>query len=194
MTQRRWKYTRRRRRWARLSPATLAVLTVPCVAAVALFLWREVGQPGAPGAVGMPQRVGDEIAGRASVIDGDTVEIRGQRIRLFAMDAPESGQTCERDGETYRCGQVAANTLDAFLVNRTLRCDQLDYDSRCARGVSICWTGGIDVGEWMVEGGWAVAATKYSSRYVAAEERAKANKVGLWAGEFVSPEEWRRSH
>ena len=54
------------------------------------------------------------IAGRAAVIDGDMLEIRGERIRFFGIDAPESGQTClDAKGQSYRCGQKAALVLDA---------------------------------------------------------------------------------
>ena len=34
----------------------------------------------------------NSIAGQASVIDGDTIEIHGERIRLVSIDAPESRQ------------------------------------------------------------------------------------------------------
>ena len=42
-----------------------------------------------------------DTTGRATAIDGDTIEIRGERIRLDAIDAPESGQACEVDGQPW---------------------------------------------------------------------------------------------
>ncbi len=42
-----------------------------------------------------------DVAGVASVIDGDSVEVHGQRIRLHGIDAPESRQLCRLDGKPY---------------------------------------------------------------------------------------------
>ena len=64
-----------------------------------------------------------DIAGKASVIDGDTIEIHGQRIRLHGIDAPESGQSCVADGERWRCGQKAAFALADFIGRSPVRCD-----------------------------------------------------------------------
>jgi endonuclease YncB( thermonuclease family) len=36
----------------------------------------------------------DDLAGQASIVDGDTLEIHGTRIRLWGIDAPESSQLC----------------------------------------------------------------------------------------------------
>lgn len=58
----------------------------------------------------------DDFVGQASVIDGDTLEIHGTRIRLWGIDAPESSQLCRgEDGLQYSCGAQAANDLDASL-------------------------------------------------------------------------------
>ncbi len=57
-----------------------------------------------------------DITGQPRVIDGDTIEIAGQRIRLHGIDAPESRQLCRRDGERWRCGKDATSALKAFLT------------------------------------------------------------------------------
>ncbi len=62
-----------------------------------------------------------DVAGVASVIDGDTLEIHGQRIRLHGIDAPESRQLCRLDGKPWQCGKDAANALTAALISLCLR-------------------------------------------------------------------------
>ncbi|MGY4501999.1 endonuclease YncB(thermonuclease family) [Bradyrhizobium sp. GM24.11] len=60
-----------------------------------------------------------ELHGQASVIDGDTLEIHGTRIRFWAIDAPETSQLCRGDDSLpYRCGTKAANELDRFIAGR----------------------------------------------------------------------------
>ena len=131
------------------------------------------------------------IIGRASVIDGDTIEIRGQRIRLFGIDAPESRQTCtDAKGAAYRCGQKAAQALDYRISDGVVTCEPKDRD-RYGRMVAVCRAYGEDLSAWMTGLGWALAFRRYSTQYVPAEELAERRKVGMWSGQFVPPWEWR---
>ena len=135
-----------------------------------------------------------DLIGIASVIDADTIEIHGQRIRLHGIDAPESRQPClDAGGRTWRCGQRAALALQDLIGRRTVTCDDRDVD-RYGRIVGRCLVGEVDINKWLVAQGLALAYRRYSLDYVAAEDEARAAGRGMWAGTFDPPWDWRRRH
>ena len=134
---------------------------------------------------------GDRVEGRASVVDGDTLEIHGARIRLHGIDAPESRQSCTRAEGEWRCGTEAARALDALVADRPVSCEVRDVD-RYRRLVATCRQGATDLNAAMVRAGMAMAYRRYSRDYVAAEDAARAEGKGIWAGPFTPPWDWRR--
>ncbi|ESX21281.1 succinoglycan biosynthesis protein ExoI [Mesorhizobium sp. LSJC264A00] len=138
-----------------------------------------------------------QLAGIASVIDGDTIEVRGQRIRFNGIDAPESRQICKNaKGVNYPCGRRSAQALDAFLAaSRPIHCTFITWD-RYHRFVGDCRRAdGTSVAAWMVEHGQALDWPRYSQgAYAKQQATAEAAKVGLWAGTFQAPWEWRAAH
>ena len=77
----------------------------------------------------MPDVFADHLVGQASIIDGDTLEIHGTRIRIWGIDAPESSQLCRgEDSLQYHCGAKAANGLDAFIARRPVSCIPVSLD------------------------------------------------------------------
>ncbi|WP_292505790.1 thermonuclease family protein [Mesorhizobium sp.] len=139
----------------------------------------------------------DPIAGIASVIDGDTIEVHGQRIRVNGIDAPESGQQCDdAKGFRYQCGAKAAAALDAFLAaSRPVHCKFVSWD-RYGRYVGNCArSDGTSVAAWLVENGYALDWPKYSGgAYADQEALAKTAARGIWSGSFQVPWEWRAEH
>jgi endonuclease YncB( thermonuclease family) len=137
----------------------------------------------------------EDLVGRASVIDGDTIEIHGKRVRISGIDAPERRQECaDGSGKSYRCGQVAAAALDLFLLEaRPATCQILGRD-RYKRFVGRCRRAdGIDVGSWMVRGGHALDWPRYSKGIYRLDEiAAESSGSGVWAGKFIKPWEWRK--
>lgn len=134
------------------------------------------------------------LRGTASVIDGDTIDLHGTRIRLWGIDAPESGQRCTRpSGADWRCGKDAAFALSDRIGRAPVACEVKDTD-RYGRKVALCRDAkGQDLNAWMVREGWAVAYRAYSRAYISAEEEARAARSGVWSGSFQMPWDWRKA-
>lgn len=136
-----------------------------------------------------------EMSERVRVIDGDTLEMGGVRIRLWGIDAPEMQQTCEgKDGHTYECGRDSAAVMRELTRGRTVAYDPRGHD-QYGRTVAVCRTETGDVSAAIVRRGWAVDWPRYShGRYQSDEQAARSEHLGIWSGRFELPWEWRREH
>jgi endonuclease YncB( thermonuclease family) len=165
--------------------AALALWIAPALLGVAILL-----APGNGGSAETPKAPA-LVAGTASVIDADTLDIHGQRIRLVGVDAPESGQKCRSAGKFVRCGTSAANALDTWINRNPVSC-AIEGKDRYNRLLGKCSVRGASLQEWLVSNGHALAYRSYSTAYVPAELKARKAKAGIWASEFVAPWDWRK--
>lgn len=134
----------------------------------------------------------EQVVGVASVIDGDTLEVHGQRIRLLGIDAPESRQTCMKGGKPWRCGKDAAFALADKIGYKPVTCEAKGKPDRYGRATAVCRLGSEDLNAWMVREGWAMAYRQYSRAYVEDEAAARESRRGIWSSEFTPPWEWRK--
>lgn len=133
------------------------------------------------------------MSGPAYAIDGDTLDMGGERIRLFGIDAPESMQTCQRKGAPWACGNDAKLLLAGMIEGNTVDCVARDRDSY-GRTVATCRVGQRDLAGVLVREGLAVALRSFSQDYVEAEARAKGFGMALWGSVFQAPAEFRAAN
>ena len=130
------------------------------------------------------------------VVDGDTIRVDGERVRLWGYDAPERRQTCLINGVKRAIGEEATEGLKAILAGGELRCVTRDRD-RYGRTVAECWAGSESIGDAMVRLGWAWALPRYSKdRFLPAQEEAERAGRGVWAGRAncEAPARFRQEH
>ena len=133
------------------------------------------------------------------IIDGDTIEADGKRMRIFGIDAPETHQNCQDKANLeYQCGLRSKDILRDIVglkeyagTVQSLDCTGIDKD-RYGRWVSVCFINQTNVGREMVRRGAALAYRQYSLAYVEDENYAKTEQNGVWQGTFELPWVWRR--
>ena len=128
-----------------------------------------------------------------SVADGDTITIlrhgRDQvKIRLYGIDAPESGQPF---------GKASKQNLSLLVHGRSIEVEVMDTD-KYGRTVARIFVDGEDVNALQLRSGNAWLYTQYCKDWVCGEwmgleAEAKSSGVGLWADKDPTPPwEWRR--
>lgn len=129
----------------------------------------------------------DRVDGPVVVMDGDSLRVGGLEVRLSGFDAPELHQTCLKDNRPYACGEVAKSELAHLVAGQAVSC-RIEGKDRYGRSLGRCSAEGDDIGRRMVRQGFAVA---YGG-YAAEEAEARRERLGLWAGSFEAPSEWRK--
>ena len=133
--------------------------------------------------VALPARA--DVVGKATVIDGNTLEIAGKRIRLYGVNAPELGRSCRWPKEFIPCGRIAkAAAMDLVAGVDRVVCKTRGRDAT-GQWLAICTADGFDIGLNLVHTGWALADRRQSTIYGAVEDRARKAKRGLWKGQLV---------
>ena len=136
----------------------------------------------------------DEILGVPFIIDGDSIKIDNKRIRFHGIDAPEKKQIGNKNSKKYSCGKKATSALIKKIDGKQVVCKVSNKLDRYKRYLGTCFVGEVNLNKWMVRNGYAVAYKRYSDDYIRDEEYAKKNKFGLWSGQFIHPEKWRKQN
>jgi endonuclease YncB( thermonuclease family) len=131
------------------------------------------------------------FAGAARVVDGDTLEVGGEKFRLHGIDAPEKAQTCKAAaGRDWACGQAAVAKMRALVGGKDVRCDRRDVDTY-GRTIGVCTVDGMDINAAMVSAGLAWAFRRYSNDYVGLEDDARARGFGIWQADTEAAWDYR---
>ncbi len=100
----------------------IGVLTAAIIAAALFLAGPAVAEP--------------PLSRTARIVDGDTLEIAGQKVRLLGLDAPEGKQVCQREGQPWRCGDASDDDLQAILARAQL-CPWSQQSSRLPNGARM---------------------------------------------------------
>lgn len=123
------------------------------------------------------------VTGIATVTDGDSMRVDGERIRLYGVAAPEIDRTCPiAGGREWKCGIVSRDFLTAMAALGPVYCEGIERD-QYGRLLAICDAyDGRSINEEMVRSGMAWAFTRYADDYLPEEREARAAGIGVWQG------------
>ena len=125
------------------------------------------------------------------VIDGDTINLDGEKIRFTGIDTPELKQTCIKEGVKDPCGITAKKILIEKIADNKVKCISEGKD-RYKRTLAECFVNDESLSIFLVKNGYAFAYRRYSKKFIQDEDYAKTNKIGMWSMNFDYPWDYRK--
>jgi endonuclease YncB( thermonuclease family) len=135
------------------------------------------------------------IHGPVKVIDAHTLRYEdGTQVDLNGgMDAPDLAQKGRIDGKLYPAGEKAANFLRTLVGDKPVtsyaESDGEDWTKKKKFTKVDAFVGETCLSQEIMRNGWAMA---HHTGMAAWESIARENKRGIWRGELILPEKWRK--
>jgi len=133
----------------------------------------------------------EEIGGTVVVDKPYSFQLDEYRVYLLGVDSVEAGQTCNIGRQSWDCWAAAQRQLEAILSEGAVVCDTVVGPDTEGRVIATCTVNGADVGERFVASGFGLAIPDETDRYVALQQAAREEGIGLWQGTFTPPAVWR---
>ncbi|CCV14739.1 thermonuclease family protein [Mesorhizobium sp. STM 4661] len=105
------------------------------------------------------------------------IEANGYSVAVSGIDIVKQDESCTDGGKSWACGIRARTAFRAFLRGRAVVCTVPPQGGRDLIAAE-CRVGKQDIGQWLIENGWARAAK--GSPYVEAGEKAREAKKGIF--------------
>jgi len=132
----------------------------------------------------------ESLTGPAKVIDGDTIVVAGQLVRLHGIDAPELDQTFMWRGQEMGCGAMSLAALEALIAGVKVRCEVVERDRHGRLVAKVFSLNGVDIGRRLVLAGPVVPAVLDERR------RRRGTRPGceMWTGTFAKRRDCAHRH
>ncbi len=137
-----------------------------------------------------------KFSGKTFAIDGDSLKVGGNEVRLFGVDAPEYSQNCfDAKNEEYACGRASFAFTKKLAAGKMVECVYAEKD-KYNRYLGKCSVDGVSINEELVKNGMAVIYnfTESDAKMDELEASAKEKKIGIWQGAFQLPKDYRKAH
>lgn len=121
----------------------------------------------------------DVVVGRVEAVGAGVLTIGEADVQLWGLRPLPLDARCVTGDTQWACGAYAYSAMYLRAARRSAWCVVKGHSGNAVQ--AQCFTGVADVGNDLVQGGWAAADESATTRYASAERAARQAGRGVWA-------------